>query len=122
MPMKSSVLCPNSRAVIECAIRILSRQSFVPRSPAEYTPDGDVNLCLAGAVAKAGFLVGDRVEEARQFEKDLAATKSKDRLRAAFIRLGWSAADCNIRLECNDAAPDWRRKAEVLNYLQRQYF
>jgi hypothetical protein len=90
----------------------------VPKSPAEFSAGG-VNLCLAAAVAKAGFLLSGLGERAEDLAEQLARTKSKDLLRSAFAELGWSERDCDMRLGLNDAAAEVTRKREVLAYLHQ---
>jgi len=111
------MLYANSGAVIECAGQILGQQASVPKSPAERDSKGNVNLCLAAAVAQAGFLLRGSTSQATELAEELARTKSKDRLRCAFVQLGWDVADCNAKLGFNDQAPDATRKADVLAYL-----
>lgn len=112
------MLSPQSELVMKCAGDIVIQQSCVPTSPAEITADGKVVLCLAAAVAKAGFLLSGRMAEADDLTRELARTKSKDRLRRAFVDLGWTVADCDVRLGLNDSTPDAVRKSKVLAYLQ----
>jgi hypothetical protein len=107
----------NSCEVIEYAVRTLSQQPFVPKSPAARGDDGKVNLCLAAAVAQAGLALSGWRSEADQLPETLVRTNSKDLLRSFFIKLGWSSSDCNERLEFNDNASDATRKAQVLAYL-----
>jgi hypothetical protein len=107
---------PESSEVVRIAKVIIASQANVPRSPAVYTASG-INLCLAAAVAKAGFVCRGWTDDAERLSNDLARTQSKDRLRAAFRRLGWSESDCSTRLELNDSASDHMRKSMVLDYL-----
>src|SRR5688572_20699705 len=106
---------PESTQVVRSAKEIISAQESVPLSPAVYS-GGGIDLCLAAAIAKAGFLCNGWEGDADQLANDLASTRSKALLRAAFRRLGWSEVDCLARLEVNDSAPDVSRKAVVLQY------
>lgn len=111
------MLGPDSGEVTACAREILSAQSGVPKSPAAYDESGRVTLCLAAAVAKAGFLVKGLELQAEELEEELIRTQSKTKLESAFLQLGWTAEECRVRLGLNDSSDDLTRKSNVLTFL-----
>ena len=111
---------PHDEAVIQCAAEILSHQLTVPPSPARIGADGRPELCLAAAVAVAGFITRGEPLEAERLVHDLVQTRSKSRLRRAFLALGWTAEDCDTRLEFNDSRDDNERKEEIVAFLARR--
>jgi hypothetical protein len=111
------MLGPDSQEVTACARGILSAQSSVPKSPAAYDESGKVTLCLAAAVAKAGFLVRGLELQANALEEDLIRTHSKTKLESAFLQLGWTVEECRVRLGLNDSFDDLTRKSKVLTFL-----
>jgi hypothetical protein len=95
--------------VLERAEAILTGQSFVPLSPAGYDPSGQVCLCAAGILAKAGLQILRSAGKAEQFEAEVARTRDKGLLYSAFETLGWSAELCREMVTKNDiAAPEFR--------------
>jgi hypothetical protein len=95
--------------VVKRASVILTNQSFVPVSPADYDEKGRVCLCAAGILAKAGLEILQSATRAEQFEGDVARTGDKDLLYSAFETLGWSAHLCREMVNKNDmTAPELR--------------
>ena len=95
--------------VVERAGAILTDQSFVPVSPADYDRNGRVCLCAAGILAKAGLQVLQSTAKAEQFETDLTRTRDKGLLYSAFETLGWSAQLCREMVNKTDiTAPELR--------------
>src|SRR5258708_14769092 len=88
--------------VIERAGAILSEQSLVPVSHADYDGNGQVCLCAAGILAKAGLQVLHSTTKAERFEVELANTRDKGLLYSAFEAFGWSAQLCREMVTKND--------------------
>jgi len=110
--------------VLKEATGILSAQPFVPLSPADLDDNGNVCLCAAGLLAKAGLLVAGRKEQAIHFEFDLAQTKRRELLFSAFASLGWSTMLCAEMIKENDLTDSSRRREIVaarLRSLERNH-
>ncbi len=88
--------------VVEKAGAILTEQSYVPVSPADYDKDGKVCLCAAGILAKAGLHVFHGAARAEQFEAELVRTGDTSLLDSTFETLGWSAQLCRDLRTRND--------------------
>jgi hypothetical protein len=99
--------------VLNEATGILSAQPFVPLSPADLDEDGNVCLCAAGILAKAGLLAAGRKDQASHFEFESARTKRRELLFSAFASLGWSSTLCAEMVKENDATGSSRRKEVV---------
>ncbi|MEM8676335.1 MAG: hypothetical protein AAGF83_21090 [Cyanobacteria bacterium P01_G01_bin.67] len=104
--------------VLELSLNLLSEQSFVPESPASLDVDGNVNLCLAGIIAKAGLLATKQQKRVSNFERDLIDTSSKERLEEEFKYLGWSSISCKKQIAFNDRTSFSIRKQVLIAYLQ----
>ena len=109
-------MTPDDTSVRNLASVILAAQPFVPRSPA----DDAGNLCLAAALAKAGFLLQGDDAAAQLLHQTAMQSHSKDVLYAAFDCLGWSSAQCTERLTFNDTRPEEMRKQRVLECLRQK--
>ncbi|NBD31390.1 MAG: hypothetical protein GVY17_00055 [Cyanobacteria bacterium] len=103
--------------VIDASIDLITNQSSIPNSPAIMDKQGNVNLCLAGVIAKAGLLVIGEYERIPSFEKTLLKTSSKKRLEEEFIYLGWCPKLCRKQILINDNTPSNIRKDSILKHL-----
>ncbi|HEV2706132.1 MAG TPA: hypothetical protein VGV59_09425 [Pyrinomonadaceae bacterium] len=105
------------QTVNELAAQILASQSNVPMSPAERDESGNINLCLAAAVAKAGLELHISEARAREFAEELEKTRSKEIIERAFVQLGWSVDACRTRIALNDRTHRAVRKRRLISYL-----
>jgi hypothetical protein len=108
---------PKSKEVTTLAKKILSAQSYVPKSPAARDENGKPVLCLAAAVVVAGLLVLGFETRANKLTEELIRTQSKSVLEQSYIQIGWKVEVCKDQFAMNDSFSDSTRKDDVLNYL-----
>jgi hypothetical protein len=104
--------------VAERVEAIVSEQSFVPVSPADYDQNGKTCLCAAGILAKAGLQVLHGMEKGEKFEAELANTKDRGLVYSVFETLGWSSQFCNELMTTNDITAQTQRPDMIRSCLR----
>lgn len=107
-------------SIIALAMDYLGAQSFVPVSPCAVTPAGDVQLCLAVALAKASLAVRESIEAANAFQERILSSRDAAIGEAAFGEAGWTREEFRRKRELNDSASDEERKRVVLDRLSQE--
>lgn len=105
-------------ATLGAAECMLLAQKFVPTSPAEFDGAGDICLCAAGILARAGLSCRFSDAEADRFSRECVTHRTKGPLFTAFNRLGWPSQLCAEMIKANDEAKSETRARIVCHQLE----